>query len=409
MSLGLEAAGFDIACSVEYDPVHSLVHHYNFPYGASICADVSSVSREDILAALASKGFDHDVDLVIGGPPCQGFSTIGKRQLDDSRNQLVFQFVRLIGELSPKFLIFENVPGLAHGKHRVFLDELTGRLGELGYEIRDPISVLNASHYGVPQNRRRVIVLGWRKGMPPLTYPEATNSQEASGGLAGIGPSTEHVIGSAEAISDLEACEVHIGADPGLSPTELNYEGYRRSMNPVPFGSLHLCHRRAVSRVYNHVGSKHTDVSVRRFRATPMGDTESVSRFYKLHPERPCNTLRAGTSSERGAYTAPRPIHYLFPRCISVREAARLHSFPDWFRFHNTVWHGFREIGNAVAPIFAKAIGDRVFEALSLTPDDVGIRDLPEQDSALLAYPMDQASKYWGVSSDVIPKRKRAA
>src|SRR5439155_12575738 len=91
----------------------------------------------------------------------------------------------------------------------------------------------------------------------------------------------------------------------------------------------------------------HTRLSVERFQATAPGTTEPVSRFYRPHPSGVCNTLRAGTGSERGAYTSPRPIHPKLPRVISVREAARIHGFPDWFRLHRSKWHGFRQIGNA--------------------------------------------------------------
>jgi DNA (cytosine-5)-methyltransferase 1 len=100
----------------------------------------------------------------------------------------------------------------------------------------------------------------------------------------------------------------------------------------------------------------HTELSRKRFQETRPGDTERVSRFHKLDPEGICNTIRAGTASDHGAFTSPRPIHPFSPRCITVREAARLHSYPDWFRFHVTKWHGFRQIGNSVPP-FAGASG----------------------------------------------------
>ncbi len=92
----------------------------------------------------------------------------------------------------------------------------------------------------------------------------------------------------------------------------------------------------------------------RRFLATKHGDTEPISRFHKLDPKGVCNTIRAGTASDRGAFTSPRPIHPFSPRCITVREAARLHSYPDWFRFHVTKWHGFRQIGNSVPPLHSQ-------------------------------------------------------
>ncbi len=112
----------------------------------------------------------------------------------------------------------------------------------------------------------------------------------------------------------------------------------------------------------------HSELSQRRFAETKHGDTEPVSRFFKLDPGGICNTLRAGTASDRGAFTSPRPIHPFSPRCITVREAARIHSYPDWFRFHVTNWHGFRQIGNSAPPLLARAVASKVGEALDAAP-----------------------------------------
>ncbi|MFM6055520.1 MAG: DNA cytosine methyltransferase, partial [Sphaerospermopsis kisseleviana] len=108
--------------------------------------------------------------------------------------------------------------------------------------------------------------------------------------------------------------------------------------------------------------TKHSPASEERFASTPHGKNEPISRFYKLDPDGLCNTLRAGTASNKGAFTSPRPIHPFTPRCITVREAARLHSFPDWFRFHPTKWHGFRQIGNSVPPLLAQAVAAEIIK-----------------------------------------------
>jgi DNA (cytosine-5)-methyltransferase 1 len=117
--------------------------------------------------------------------------------------------------------------------------------------------------------------------------------------------------------------------------------------------------------------------------------------------------LRAGTGSDKGAYTAPRPIHYKLPRCIIVREAARLHTFPDWFQFHQTIWHGFREIGNAVIPLLAKVLGNEIIKTLEIDTRILEILKLNSIEHTYLSYNMGQASEYWDVLSDIIPKRKR--
>ena len=145
---------------------------------------------------------------------------------------------------------------------------------------------------------------------------------------------------------------------------------YAREMRCIGDDSWHYGYPRAWDRklLTSSLRSEHTPISRRRFGATPCGEVEPISRFYKLDPDGLCNTLRAGTDSSRGAFTSPRPIHYAYPRCVTVREMARLHGFPDWFRFHETKWHGARQIGNAVPPPLARAIAGEVIRALRFAP-----------------------------------------
>ena len=133
---------------------------------------------------------------------------------------------------------------------------------------------------------------------------------------------------------------------------------------------------------------------------------EPISRFKKLALDGLCNTLRAGTASDRGAFTSPRPIHPTVARVITVREAARLHSYPDWFRFHATKWHGFRQIGNSVPPLLARAVGGQVMQALHTTPEKP-TEVLGLGDESLLVISMADAARMFGVSGDVIAKRSR--
>jgi len=408
MSLGLEAAGFDIAASVEFDAIHTLVHHFNFPYGASICKDISRLTSEELLQSVEEKGFSREIDLIAGGPPCQGFSHIGKRQLDDPRNSLVFEYVRIIKEVKPKYFIFENVPGISSGKHRKFLEELIVEFESIGYSVEKPISILDASLYGAPQKRKRLIIIGSRLDINKTTYPAQTHSvinvNEPLLFDIGLLPLTT----CEEAIGDLANHNAYVEGDDGIDSLQLDYSGFRNNFALKPSGEFNLCHTRQVSNlVYGHIGSKHTEKSIDRFQATEPGTVEKTSRFFKLAASGQCNTLRAGTASDKGAYTAPRPIHYSNPRCITVREAARLHTFPDWFRFHNTIWHGFREIGNAVIPLLAKSLGSEIIKAMDLKPSRFKTYKLNQQDEELLKYNMGMASKFWNIPDDVIPKRKR--
>ncbi|MCC6356600.1 MAG: DNA cytosine methyltransferase, partial [Verrucomicrobiae bacterium] len=171
MSLGFEQAGFDIAAAVEIDPIHAAVHHFNFPKTAVIARSIIGLSG-DAVREVARIG-RRTVDVVFGGPPCQGFSLIGHRMLVYPRNQLVKEFVRLVGELGARAFVFENVKGLTIGRHRAFLDDLIGAFDEIGYRVRIPWKGLNARNYGVPQDRQRLFLLGTKKGWSGPTNPPA--------------------------------------------------------------------------------------------------------------------------------------------------------------------------------------------------------------------------------------------
>jgi len=122
-SLGAEAAGFNIAAAVEIDPIHALTHHFNFPYGAIICKDIRNVSRSLIEEKLRISDFNTEIDLIIGGSPCQGFSLIGKRDKNDTRNQLIYEYARIVNELKPKYFLFENVPGIINGDTKKIFED----------------------------------------------------------------------------------------------------------------------------------------------------------------------------------------------------------------------------------------------------------------------------------------------
>lgn len=165
--------------------------------------------------------------------------------------------------------------------------------------------------------------------------------------------------------------------------------GYRRLWNPRVLTSS--------------MRTSHTAISRRRFAETRPGEVEPISRFYRLRPEGFSNTLRAGTDAARGAFTSPRPIHYAHSRCITVREMARLHGFPDWFRFHETKWHGARQIGNAVPPPLARAIASEIMHALGLTSEHPTVLQ-SLGDPKLLRMNMREAAEHFGVA---VPIGKR--
>lgn len=396
LSLGFEQAGFDVAAAVEIDPIHCAVHEFNFPNCATICADASKIAGADIRKAAKLDGAR--VDVVFGGAPCQGFSLIGKRALNDPRNRLLLEFVRLTVELDARYFVFENVKGLTVGQHKQLLHELIDAFHDNGYDVLLPYRVLNAAEFGVPQDRRRLFLIGAKRGLPLPQYPTVVATV----------PTTVW-----EAIADLPDADQY----PELVESDVIEKArfgkasrYARVLRGLTEDARDFsCPREwDPKRLTSSMRTEHTPLSQRRFKATESGKVEAVSRFLKLDPNGTSNTLRAGTGSDRGAFTSPRPIHPYAPRCITVREAARLHSYPDWFRLHATKWHGFRQIGNSVPPLLGRAVASELLLAMKEQPHrpQETIELGPE---SLLQMTMSAAARYYGVSDNIVGKRLRPA
>ncbi|VXD22329.1 Modification methylase XorII [Planktothrix serta PCC 8927] len=409
MTLGFEQAGFDVLAAVELDPIHCATHEYNFPFWKVFCQSIETITGLEIRQD--SDIGNREIDVIFGGPPCQGFSLMGKRALDDPRNNLVFHFIRLVIELKPKFFVLENVPGLTIGKHRQFIHEIIETLQTNGYQVEENYRVLNASYYGVPQDRSRLFLLGCRQGLSLPNYPPFL-SRPPQQDLAKL-PELKPLVSCPtvwDAIGDLPPIEQY----PELLLTDCTLAEYQKSsfyakilrgliLNPHNFSYPRLFDLRQLT---CSLRSQHNQQSITRFEATEWGKTEKISRFHKLNPQGLCNTLRAGTPSNRGAFTSPRPIHPYSPRCITVREAARLHSYPDWFRFQGTKWHGFRQVGNSVPPLLAQAVASEIIKVLGIIPSQP-TEQKKLGDEALLYLKMSQAAKWYHVDPNIIEPRKR--
>lgn len=407
LSLGFEQAGYDVAAAVELDPIHSAVHEFNFAYSTTFCRSATTVTGEEIRArsAIGSR----EVHAVVGGAPCQGFSLIGKRALDDPRNALLGEFARIVLELQPRYFVLENVAGLTVGDHRKLLDEMIGLFGASGYQVLQPYRVLQAAEFGAPQSRRRLFLVGARVGVPLPSYPSPTHvSRSIRGGEVAAGdlpfsPSVWEAIGD---LPDADDYPELLDSDNVLAKfgNPSAYAAVLRGLvrDPLDFSRPRPFDEKLLT---SSTRTVHTAVSVERFAATAPGSIESISRFLRLHPDGVCNTLRAGTASDRGAHTSPRPIHPFLPRVITVREAARLHGYPDWFRFHATKWHGFRQIGNSVPPPLAKAVATSLLKADGLQPKRG--KEVEQGDPRLLNLTASDAERHFGILERVIPRRDR--
>lgn len=366
MSLGFEQAGFDVVAAVEIDPIHACIHKFNFPHCSVIAKSVKEVTGDEIRRVA---GISEKVDVVFGGAPCQGFSMIGQRAFDDPRNSLVMDFVRLVSELDANYFVFENVKGLTVGRHRQFLEELIEAFDQRGYRVRLPWHVLNAASHGVPQDRKRLFLLGAKKGLKLPAYPISTTSRAGIEGMGGLiaGPTCKDAL---QDLPDADKFRTLLDNDEVKTEAWGTPSAYGREMRCMDKAAWHFGHPRIwISGILtSSARTLHSDISQLRFGETEPGSVEPISRFFKLSPVGVSNTLRAGTDAARGAFTSPRPIHYRFPRCVTVREMARLHGFPDWFRFHRTKWHGARQIGNSVPPPLARAVASSLVSAMGIVP-----------------------------------------
>ena len=415
--------------------MHAAAHAYNFPRTKIICADAASLSEARLRTAAeeGARAYGHemaDVDVVFGGPPCQGFSAGGKRNRGDQRNLLLFDFARLTLALRPRYFVLENVPPLknhpdADCPAEKLLDRLIAVFEKAGYTCLTP-QILQASRYGVPQDRRRLIVIGTDRGASEPKFPPTIvtplpkvpgakpRSWEVGGGSIDAslprGPNVD------EAISDLpdpDAFDELLSDDcvtlsvEQFLDLERRASAYARLLRGMDLDQHDLSYPRKWDRTILTCSRRtvHRDDTVRRFSATAMGKSESSSRYFRLHPDGLCSTLRAGTGYELGSFMAPRPIHPEQARVITVREAARLHSFPDWFRFHYSKWHGFRQIGNSLPPLLGRAIAAQLVGALDVPigrPAEVGALGDPQ----LLKMTTSEAVEHFAADRKSVPTHK---
>jgi len=304
--------------------------------------------------------------------------------------------------LDARTFVFENVKGLTIGRHREFLDELVEAFDREGYRVRLPWQVLDAAEYGVPQHRERLILIGAKKGttLPSYPAPSTIPSDREPMPLTGLsfGPTCR------DALADLPDADLYpsLGAADFVKVTHPTRpdNAYAIEMRCIEASSWHLGYVRAWDPkiLTSSARTSHSEISQRRFESTRPGAVEPISRFFRLPPGGLSNTLRAGTDGSRGAFTSPRPIHYEHSRCITVREMARLHGYPDWFRFHVTKWHGAPQVGNSAAPPLGRAIASEVMKAIAAIPTRPE-RSIALGDPALLSLDLTAAASRFGVTA----------
>lgn len=329
LSLGFEQAGFDVLLGIDNWKDALSTFSYNHHNSETICADLMTLDAKDVQGVIGERR----VDVIIGGPPCQGFSVAGKRIIDDDRNKLYKSFVRMVAHFKPRAFVLENVPNILTMGDGIIKRAIIADFESLGYTVVN--KVLLASDYGVPQNRRRAIFVGMLNGKE-YSYPLPTIKQR---------------ITTYEALSDL--------------PEESLEDGSQYTMPPQSDYQYLL--RQGSQGVYNHQASVHTERTQRIISMVPDGGN------YKDLPYDLQNTRKVHIAWTRLCSKTPsitidtghrHHFHYKYNRIPTVRESARIQSFADTVIFLGSKTSQYKQVGNAVPPLMAKAIAEQLIKQL---------------------------------------------
>ena len=336
MSEGFRMAGFDIAFAVEFDKdianAYKLNHKGTDVYAENIC---------DIDVVALHRKYPH-IDVIIGGPPCQGFSQKGKRlSLDDPRNFLFQQYVRFVAEFKPKYFVLENVPGIITTSNGYFKDQIVRAFNSLGYMVN--YGVLKAVDFGVPQDRHRAVFIGYL-GDKIIELPPPN----------GMHTTIQDAIYDLPFISSGEGSEV---ADYDKEPTS----AYQKIM------------RKGSKKLHNHTATAHSKLALERLSMIPKGGgRECLPKEHhtkSIYSGTWCRMIEDGVSvtitTRFDTPSSGRFTHPILDRCITTREAARIQSFPDTFIFYGTKTIQMKEVGNAVPPLLAKAIAEQILSTVN--------------------------------------------
>jgi DNA (cytosine-5)-methyltransferase 1 len=336
LSKGFMDAGFDIIVGVDNDQAALNTFEKNHNGAIAMNADLSKQETFDEIKKIAG---NRSIDVIIAGPPCQGFSLSGPRNFDDKRNKLYLAVIEMVKQYQPKGFIIENVPGMATLYEGQIKDEILRRFRNMGYNIE--CRILSAADYGVPQVRKRLIFMGVRKdiGIPHFPEPKFT---------------PENYRTCRDAISDLPSRENELGVEEDIYSSEPQTE-YQKLMR----GNMNV--------LYNHVATNHTQMVKDTIALVPeggnykdlppgWGESRKFNEAWTRYDgNRPSKTIDTGHRNH---------FHYKYNRVPTIRENARLQSFPDDFVFTGTKTQQNRQVGNAVPPLLGQALAEELLTIL---------------------------------------------
>lgn len=376
LSIGLEAAGFTCLYANEVSPAYSATLEKSHPNALVETGDIRQVDSASVRRALQlEKG---DLSLLAGGPPCQGFSVNAPvRSSDDQRNHLFRDYLRFVEEFEPKTVLIENVPGMLSFEKGQTVKEIIKALDQLGYAAS--VRILYAAHYGVPQMRWRAFILGNRIGIDPHEmFPLPTHYAKGRANFTKSLDGQNLVLPDA-AVRDLATLpytDVNsaIGDLPALEASE---SAATQTYASEPVSDFQRYARASCATLTNHKCSGLGPTNMERLPHIPQGGSwrdiprdllpegmkrarrsDHTKRYGRLHPEGLASTILTKCDPHWGSY-----IHPNQDRIISVREAARFQAFPDHIQFYGSLTEQYQQVGNAVPPMLAQAIGTAILGA----------------------------------------------
>ena len=361
LSLGLKNSGLNVVAAVDSDEHAIKVYRENFPETAAraFCEDLTKFSPRDLLSRIG----EIEVDIIAGGPPCQGFSTMrqlggsnhGGRLIEDSRRYLYRQFLEYVKFFKPALFVMENVRGIKTAANGEVFERIINESGDIGYDIWE--TVLNAREFGIPQKRIRQIIVGVKKESPKFDFEVLQKTKETT---------------LWEAIGDLPPLKA--------GQAKNSYDRRKIEKQIKRYGGNYIEDVLELSRAESltaHHARPHSERDLRDFARIKEGETGQQAlqrgeelehpynrdifkdRYTKQHRNRLCSTITAHLSKDGLMF-----IHPTQNRSLTPREAARIQSFPDWFRFSVPRTHQYRLIGNAVPPLLGEIIGNSISEYL---------------------------------------------
>lgn len=341
-SKGFMQANYNILLGIDLWEDAIKTFHYNFKDAKCMNGDIADFDGNAIINFLNSSS--NEIDVIIGGPPCQGFSVSGKRMLDDPRNKLYKSFVDIVSHIKPKVFVMENVPGLLRLFGGKVKDEVIDDFSQLGYNVT--YEILSAEKYGVPQQRKRVFFVGINtekiKNTAQFTFPKPT---------CGFEPNLKPIITCEDAISDLDFISNEVANFDDLEYEISAITDYQKKM------------RKNSSIISNHVATIHTSRTKEIINMVPNGGNYK-DLPEKLHSIRKVNIAWTRMNSNKPCFTIDtghnHHFHYNANRVPTARESARIQSFPDNFRFLGIKTSQLKQVGNAVPPLLAEAIAREI-------------------------------------------------